>query len=424
VAKIIFRSRFLRRVRDPFFVTTHAIERHVLFVAVSDLPAGVVLASGHKSPKPRWNVYKDVQASLLDKDCTPGTFHLKNRGITLIAKDVHTIEDDEYEVDFAQGHGLIDGNHTYRMIIEAQQNPNIELPKKQYVKVEILTSVPDEWVDEISSSLNTSIQASSEILPHLQDAIQWIKDELKDQPYYRSISWSENERGVYDVREILSILTCFNTTFYANKGSNHPVAAYDDLSVVLGSFAEEHKTNGGKAYKQLRPVLKDVLTLHDTIQIEFPKFLEQNGGGDSALIERAAKQPHEFSFLQTRSTERLARGALFPILAAFRWMIEDDPVTGQAKWRGGFDNVLERWRGAAERLVTQTVEKSGEVADNPDAIGRSASHWSALHKEVAFVDFMATQNTVPETVAENSQKPPDESPEHSQSGTTQTATNS
>jgi hypothetical protein len=70
-------------------------------------------------------------------------------------------------------------------------------------------------------------------------------------------------------------------------------------------------------------------------------------------------------------------------------MVEDDPATGGVKWRRGFDKVLDRWRAAAERLVAQTVEKCRELDANPDTIGRSASHWGALHKEVAFMDLMA-----------------------------------
>lgn len=401
---ITFRPRFSRRLPDPFSNSTHGTERHVLFVPVSELPAGIALARGMRTPKTRWDVYKDVQRSLLDKDCTPGTFHLKNQGITLIARDAQRIEDDQYDVDFAQGQGIIDGSNTYRLIIEAQENPDIELPKNQYVKVEVLTNVPEEWVGEISDALNTSMLAHRDSLLDLQPALAWIKDELSDQPYFKSLSWSEEERGLYDVRDILSIATCFNTASYANAGSNHPVVAYDNRSVVLRSFEEDYKNHDGAAYRKLRGLLKDALVLHDTIQLEFPKLLQRSGTSAPELVDRASKRPYEFPFLQTRSTERLAVGALFPVLAAFRWMVEDDTVSGQARWCGGFANVLDRWRAAGERLVALTVEKSKEAGNNPDAIGRSASHWGALHKEVAFVDLMAKQAATAELPV--AQEPP------------------
>lgn len=39
--------------------------------------------------------------------------------------------------------------------------------------------------------------------------------------------------------------------------------------------------------------------------------------------------------------------------------------------------------------------ESREAGHNPDAIGKSGSHWGALHKEVAFVDLMAQQSAEP-----------------------------
>ena len=83
-------------------------------------------------------------------------------------------------------------------------------------------------------------------------------------------------------------------------------------------------------------------------------------------------------------------------------MVEDDPeATDSVRWRGGFDNVLQRWRDTGARLIAQTVDKSREVGHNSDAIGKSPSHWGALHKEVAFVDLMGQQPAARDTAAES-----------------------
>src|SRR6185503_7916024 len=140
------------------------------------------------------------------------------------------------------------------------------------------------------------------------DALGWIRDELKSEPYYKSIAWSESERGAYDARDILAFLTCFNIASYANTGTLHPVAAYDNRAVVLSSFEQDYK-QGSHAFRKLRPILKDILALHDTIQLEFPKLLERSGKKYGEVVEHASKRPHEFPFLATRSTERLAKGA-------------------------------------------------------------------------------------------------------------------
>ena len=76
-------------------------------------------------------------------------------------------------------------------------------------------------------------------------------------------------------------------------------------------------------------------------------------------------------------------------MAAFRWLVEDNPLSGDLRWRGGFDNVLLRWRATAEKIVVRTVDRLTELQHNIDALGRSASYRGMLHKEIAFVDLLA-----------------------------------
>jgi hypothetical protein len=44
-------------------------------------------------------------------------------------------------------------------------------------------------------------------------------------------------------------------------------------------------------------------------------------------------------FTGKKSPTRLARAALFPMMAGFRWML-DDKTDQPVAWRGGFSNVL------------------------------------------------------------------------------------
>lgn len=393
------RPRFARRLPDPFSNTTHGTERHIFFVPVADVPAGISLDPSPRIPNTRWDVYKEVQASLLDQNGTPGTFHLKNRGITIIAQHVEKIDENEYQIELGDGQGILDGAHTYRLIVETKQDRSIELPSRQFVRVEVITKLPEDWVAEVSAALSTSIQGQRATLEHLQDALAWIKDELKDQRYFDSIAWSESERGQLDIKDLLSIMTCFNTASYANSGSHQPVVAYENRAIVLSTFEAEHKNENGRAYKRLRPILKDILSLHDIIQLEFPKFHQQHGSPAPELIESSPKRPFEFPFLQTKAPSRCARGALFPMLAAFRWLVEDDPKAETVRWRGGLETVLRRWRDLAEKFVMLSADRSREVGRNADALGKSASHWSMLHREVALADLMHQPGAAPPPAA-------------------------
>jgi hypothetical protein len=386
--KIKLETRLARRMPDPLNTSTGGAERHVFFVPARSLPAAIPLDPAPRAPKTRWDVYKDVRNSLLDKDCTPGTFHLKNRGIKIVARDVTKVDDDVHEVHLADGDGIIDGLQTYRLIMETQQDSAVEIPVKQFVMVEVITKLPREWLAEVSGGLNTAMLSQRSALALLQDALEWIKEEVSTEKYARSIVWSEDERGAFEARDLLCLLACFNTASYPNAGNLQPVAAYDNRAAIVAAFEEDYRNAFGKAHLRVRPLLKDILRLHDTVQIEFPKYLLQSGLKAPELIE-TAKKTFEFPFIQTRATERLHRGALLPAVAAFRWLVEDNPLSGDLRWRGGFDNVLLRWRATAERLVVRTVDRFTELQHNVDALGRNASHWSMLHKEIAFVDLLA-----------------------------------
>lgn len=388
---ITLHPRSATRILDPLASSSHGTERYVLFVPIEDVPEGISTDPTPRGSGTRWDTYKTVAASLLDEDCTPGIFHLKNRGITLVAREVEKLDDREYHVIFDKGHGIVDGRHTYQLIVEALRDASVTVPPKQYVKFEIITGMPDAWISETARGLNASMQFQSQLLAGLQDAFAWIKDELKDQPFYKDIAWSETQRGVYDVGDLLCLLTCFNIDLYPNEGASHPVAAYENKSVVLKTFEQEHNENGGRAYKRLQPILRDILILHDTIRKQFAELARRDGYGKSDVLEQSPDAPFQFPFTELSAPERAARGALYPVLGAFRWMVQYDPESGGLGWNGGFANVLHRWGEVGPALVAQTVEKREELGSSADAVGRSKSHWAALHREVAFLDLMNRQ---------------------------------
>jgi hypothetical protein len=389
--RVTLRPRVARRLPDPLSNSAHGTERYVFFVAVEDLPTGISLDPTPRSPLTRWDVYNEVKASLLNQSGTPNTFHLRNRGITILARNVEKVEEYEYLVDFDTGQGIIDGAHTYRLISEVKQDTSLTLPKGQYIKIEVIAKLPKEWVSEVAIGLNTSIQGQRNALDQLQGALSWIKEELSDQRYFKLIAWSEQERGEIDVRDLLAIMTCFNTASYPNTGTHQPVCAYENKGIVLSSFEEDYKQTGGKAYRRMRPILKDILSLHDIIRLEFPKFHRQQGLKAPELVETSSGKPYSFPFLQARGSDRLTRAALFPMLAAFRWLIDDDPAADTVQWRGGLETALRCWRSLAEKFVVQSAERSEEVGRSADALGKSATHWSMLHKEVALAEMTMRQ---------------------------------
>ena len=134
--------------------------------------------------------------------------------------------------------------------------------------------------------------------------------------------------------------------------------------------------------------MKDVLALHDSIRADARQYWNEEGGafGRLAFVEYR-KRGFDLPFLARRTEYRLTNGALYPILAAFRWMVEKDLKTGNFRWRGGFDAVTALWQQSAVELLKMTKQASDELGRNPNAVGKSRNHWANLFARVAMRDL-------------------------------------
>lgn len=391
--KFTIPAKFLRRIPDPIFPNC---ERHVMIVAITDLPSGLPTDPNPRRPRVDRSIWRDIKKHLLNEEGSPNTFHLKNKGITLIADRVGKVADGEtVEVFFADGQGIVDGGHTYELLMQnlpeiqelnAGKNGDDSSEVTQFVKLEVLTGFqPDLW-PEIAGGLNTAVQVQEMSLMELKDEFEWIKNELRGEAYEKQIAYREGEVAPYDARDIVVLLDLFNIFDFPNDGSDHPVRAYTSKAQVLSNYKSKPKN-----YENLRPILKDILTLHDLIALDGRNKHNEAGGkgGKLAFVESRKRGEFPFVFIGEENKYRVIGGALFPMLAAFRWMVAHDPVTGLAEWRGGFKAVKALWDKTGPELMRATQETSNDLGRKPYAIGRSRNHWASLHKTVAAADLMS-----------------------------------
>ena len=382
-----FRPVCARRIPDPNFKKTHGVERHLFVMPVKQMPSGISLDPNARNPNIRKLVYQQVERSLLGVDDSPdGTFHLKNKGITIVAESVKQVGN-EYEVLMQSGHhGIVDGGHTYQLITNNRENEDV--PDNQFVNVEVRVGVPLGWIPDIAGGLNTSVQVQEMSLDDLKGHFEWLKKILKSEPYYKTIAWSENDRGDFDARDIISLMLLFNVELFPNDKDEHPVTGYEKKSNALKMFEKS-----SESFKRMAPILKDILVFHDIIRLEARGLWNKAGGkgGSLVFVEQRKRGVFEFPFTGNTDQYRLMTGALYPMLAAFRWYVAEDPMTLKMHWRGGFSAVRAAWRAVGAELMRATIHTSNELGRNPQSIGKSRNHWANLHARVVKYDLMEMQ---------------------------------
>lgn len=382
------RAKYARRWPDPNFNRLHGLEHHLFLVGVGDLPENIPMEANARRPNTNKHVYKEVRRSLRNDSGEPGTFHLKNKGIVLIADSVVQSKSasDEYVITMDRtSQGILDGGHTYELIQEERKKG--DLPLDQFVFIQVRTSVPQPWVPDISRGLNTSVQVQDMSLDHLKGLFNWIKKDLTGESYFSKIAWSENDDGEYDARDLIAIMYMFNIGLFPGS-ETHPIAGYEKKSEALKAFEGDDST-----FRHLRPVLKNILELHDYIASTAADFYNkgaseagQKGRGRGLKFVKQApeRSPARFVFLgpSEEGNSRLEDAALYPILAAFRVFLKVDQHSGSYVWIVPFFEVKAAWKNMAYELLRATLHTADEVGKSNNAIGKSRLHWDGIFQKV------------------------------------------
>lgn len=382
--EFVFRSKIARRMPDPVF---DGCSRVTCMVRAKDVPQGLPLDPNPRAQNINRSVYKDVLASLLNEDCEPNTFHLKNKGITALARSVtkEAETDDVYVVRFDSGQGIVDGGHTYRVVLEGQKET--ELSDQQFVRFDFLLGVPEGLPTEIAGGLNTAVQVQEMSLANLEGDFKWIRDAMQGHQGADLIAYRENESDkALDVRTVVAFLTLFNIDLYPNDSTEYPIIAYSSKAAALSQFLSE---KGKESFPKLARLLPEILILADVISsgARDKHNLAGGKGGKLAFMDGRTSGDYLFPFAGTSSKYRLMTGALFPMLGAFRWFVETGP-DGKFRWKGSFEDVKRMWTSSAAELMRATQSTSDELGRNPNAIGKSRNHWSTLHSLIVKRDLM------------------------------------
>lgn len=385
--KFILKTDYSRRYPDPLNKTTEGdpynIEHHVLLCKAIDVPSGISKEPNPREQKIDVGIYKDIQESL--EDSGDLTFHLKNKGITVLAHHVEYSEDKRVvTVYLDEDEGIVDGGHTYEIILNAQSQS--KCPEDQYVRFEIITGVPRNMRIDITRGLNTAVQVQEASLANLDDRFDWIKETLEDMPYADQIAYKQNERKPVDIRDIIGYLTLFNIEHEAFKNGKHPKEAYVSKAKCLQLYLADQKS-----YEMLKPLLKDILYLHDYIHIRAREIYNADKGGRAGAMKGVFEHKDEknrknfpFLFINEERKDKLYDGALFPIFGAMRFLVQKKPGEDVYSWKlESFEKVKSFFDKIAANMIATTYNTSVNYGRKPNAIGKDDNHWDNLYKTVA-----------------------------------------
>lgn len=385
--KAIIKSEYSRRYPDPLNQNLEGdptnIEHHVLLSRAIDVPSGISKAPNPRDQRIDKGIYKDVRKSL--ENTADLSFHLKNKGITILAHKVEYSDDKKVAtVYLAENDGIVDGAHTYEIILATQSEGMC--PEGQYVKFEMITGVPKDMAVDITGGLNTAVQVEGASLLNLRDEFRWVKEELEDTSYAEKISFKQNEEGEYDIREILGLMTLFNVKKFPYP--QHPKEAYVSKAKCLDLYIEDSST-----FKMLKPLLKDILYLHDYVHIQSKERYNEakvaqgskgKAGGMVGVYATKKRGEYEFIFIDETKAHKLYDGALYPMLGALRYLVEQKPGEDVYSWKlKSFEEVKSFFDEIAPELVATTYKTSLIYGRKPNPIGKDENHWDNLYKTVA-----------------------------------------
>jgi hypothetical protein len=382
ITKFTLLTEYSRRFPDPLNQDSGGdplnIEHHIILTRAIDLPGGISKAPNPREQKTDRGIYKQIRSSLDDSNDL--SFHLKNKGITLLARHVDYSTDKRTVVIYlGENDGIADGAHTYEIIKEAKEAGTC--PEGQYVKLEVLTGVPQEMAVDITGGLNTAVQVEEASLLNLSGEFEWVKEALANTTFGNLIAYKQNAEGEFDIREILGLMTLFNVKLFPYP--QQPKAAYVSKATCLDLYVANRDS-----YKMLAPLLVDILQLYDYVQIQGRiRYNEETGGRAASMVGVYAtkkKGTYPYIFTGTQAPYKLYDGALYPMLGALRFLVQQKPGDIVYSWKlKSIDEVKAFFDEIAPELVTTTYKTSLIYGRKPNPIGKDDNHWDNMYKTVA-----------------------------------------
>lgn len=325
-------------------------------------------------------VAKKIKDTLIDD---AESFFFKNRGITLIVDKIkydNKTNMAEILMSNKKINGLLDGGHTFSVIREFLDSlPEEELKEfSAYVKVEVLEGINDPVVAVgIVEARNTSTQVKEQSIQELLNKYEEIKKVLADKDFTDRIAYKEYElledgtEKDIDIKEILSYLICFDVEKFGDE--EHPIIAYSTKASVLLHFKNDYER-----LKKYISLLPKILELKDKIYLGLPEAYNDSGGKFGNLtgviaVDNRRMNNVDLPFTGKESLYRIPKGFIYPVLAAFRSLVEYKKDT--CEWK---TDPIKLFNELNSQLSVRVCDQAKELR-NPNKLGKDKATWGRCY---------------------------------------------
>lgn len=394
-AKYTIYSRIKRNFKDPLYYDDLGI---VYWTFLCDIKKLYITTKGqiiyeanpreHEENNPPNNsVVKAIKNEFIEGG---NLFHLKNSGITIIAKNVEDMGNDEYKitVDSNKG-GITNGGTTYRQLMKVcKDNDLSSLPDNQYVKIMIMEKIPSDWIAEISGSLNTHAKVNESAIMNLDNKLDFIKKVLDKNKWGKHIAYKQHEPGEWTIDKIITLMNLFDVIEHGPDSLSQPIQSYSSKTSVVKKLSERLKKvdqdTNRENFLLMTPILNEIIQLHDIVRDEFTSYLKKfTPRADKSYYVVNGKKPSgketgKKYFLPTLDKYvdyDLTESALYPILAAFRVCVEQSGRNDYMEWKISFSEVKQLWRNVAKNMLSEIHDVYESSNYNVRAIGITKDAW-------------------------------------------------
>ena len=331
-----------------------------------------------RSPKLTGSVPTAIRNGFQDE---PDLFVFMNRGLVVAAEKV-MFDNKESKVTLHLSnpklHGLLDGGHTYKIVKEEIESISDVDSRPRYIRIEFLEGFNQDDITDIVGARNRSNQVKDESLMNLDGQFKYLKIALSGSSFLDKIAFKENELDneenlkPIDVKEVIAILTAFEKQRFGDE--NHPTISYSSKGECLKNFRDNPE-----AYRKFGPLTQDVLILYDNIRKELPNIYNKRGGRFGKLTG-VTKRTQPLHYIDDRSEYGVPDGFVYPILAAFRALIEEKS-DGMYIWGKGL-SPIDLLKGDVGQSLAAAIGRRALEDQNPSKTGKSASVWTECYQAV------------------------------------------